>query len=319
MTRFVAELATSDMARVAAEYTALSVAQSVEAERRAWTAMCDSLDAAPDATWEAVKVGGVSAVWTVLSGVTDCTVVYFHGGGFSIGSPWHNRDMMSKISRAARARVLGIDYRLAPEHPFPAALDDSFAAYRGVLESGVDPSSVVLAGDSCGGNLALATACRARDNGAPLPAALVCISPWVDLTQSGFSYETNAHLDWFSSKEGLTRAAEIYLGGGDPRDPEASPLFANLSGLPPVLIQVGVGECLVAESIALAEGLARCRGSSVLEIWPHNLHVWPTWASQLPEGLAAIERIGDFIRSTTTSGKGSGHGRGSADLTARST
>jgi epsilon-lactone hydrolase len=286
-----------ELSELAAELAKLPAAGSVEEERQAWTALCRPLDASPNTSWDEVDAGGVNAVWVASSPDPSYTILYCHGGAFAVGSSWHNRGMLSLLAEAADARVLSVDYRLAPEHPFPAGFDDTLAAYVWLLEQGADPARLVLAGDSCGVNLVLAAAVAARDAGRPLPAALVCISPWVDLTQSGFSYETNAHLDSFVPKEGMDFLADNYLAGASATEPTASPVFADLTGLPPVLIQVGTGECLLADSLSLTEALARHGVATVLETWPHSVHVWPVWASRVPEGRQAIERIGDFLRS----------------------
>jgi acetyl esterase/lipase len=288
-----------ELSELAAELANLPAAESVEEERDAWTALCRPLDATPNASWDEVDAGCVSAVWVASSPDPSLTILYCHGGAFAVGSSWHNRGMLSMLGEAADARVLGVDYRLAPEHPFPAGLEDTLAAYLWLLEQGADPVRLVLAGDSCGANLILAAAVAARAARHPLPAALVCISPWVDLTQSGFSYEMNAHLDSFVPKDGMDFLADNYLAGASATDPAASPVFADLTGLPPVLIQVGAGECLLADSLSLTEALARHGVAVVLEAWPHSVHVWPVWASRVPEGRQAIERIGDFLRSVT--------------------
>ena len=289
-----------ELSELAAELARLPAAQSVDEERAAWTALCQPLDATPGTNWQEVDAGGVTAAWVECSADPRLTILYCHGGAFAVGSSWHNRGMLSRLAEAADARVLGVDYRLAPEHRFPAGFDDTLAAYLWLLDQGTDPARLVLAGDSCGANLIIAAAVAARDAGHPLPAALACVSPWVDLTQSGFSYETNAHLDSFVPKDAMDFLADNYLAGASPTDQIASPVFADLTGLPPVLIQVGAGECLLADSLSLAEALARHHVAVVLEAWPHSVHVWPVWASRVPEGRQAIERIGDFVRSVTT-------------------
>jgi acetyl esterase/lipase len=289
-----------ELSELAAELARLPAAQSVAEERDAWTALCRPLDATPGTNWQEVDAGGVSAAWVDCSSNPRLTILYCHGGAFAVGSSWHNRGMLSLLAETSDARVLAVDYRLAPEHPFPAGFDDTLAAYLWLLEQGTDPTCLVLAGDSCGANLIIAATVAARDAGYPLPAALACISPWVDLTQSGFSYETNAHLDSFVPKDAMDFLADNYLDGASPTDPIASPLFADLTALPPVLIQVGVGESLLADSLSLTEALARHRVPAVLEAWPHSVHVWPVWASRVPEGRKAIEGIGDFVRSVTT-------------------
>jgi epsilon-lactone hydrolase len=189
-----------------------------------------------------------------------------------------------------------LDYRLAPEHPCPAALEDAVAGYRWLLERGVRPEQIVIGGDSSGGGLALATLVRLREQGVALPAAGVLLSPWVDLTIAGPSIQTRAAIDPLVSPESLRLAAGYYLGGADPRMTLASPLYADLRGLPPLLIQAGDHEVLLSDATRLAEQ-ARAAGVDVtLDVWDEMWHVWQAWAEILPEGQQAIERIGAFIR-----------------------
>jgi epsilon-lactone hydrolase len=203
---------------------------------------------------------------------------------------------MGRISRAAQARVLGLNYRLAPEHPFPAAVDDALAGYRFLLVQGFAPSRIVVAGDSAGGALTLATLIAARDAGVALPAAAVCMSPWVDLEGTGESMKTRLHVDPVASPEGIGLLAQAYLAGKSPRTPLAAPLYADLKGLPPLLIQVGDHEVLLDDSTRIAER-AKAAGVQVkLEVWPEMVHVWQLFASYLPEGQQAVDGIGAFIR-----------------------
>ncbi len=226
-------------------------------------------------------------------------ILYLHGGGYVMGSINTHRELGQRLSRAAAARVLLIDYRLAPEHPHPAAVEDATRAYRWLLSRGVSPSRLVVAGDSAGGGLTVATLLAARDSGLPLPAAGVCLSPWVDLEGVGESMTTKAAADPLVQRDGLRRMGALYLNGQDPRTPLASPLYADLSGLPPLLIQVGTAEALLDDSTRLAER-AREAGVEVdLEPWDDMIHVWQAFAAVLPEGQQAIERIGQFIRERT--------------------
>jgi acetyl esterase/lipase len=215
--------------------------------------------------------------------------------GYVIGSINTHRDLASRLSLAAAARVLLIDYRLAPEHPFPAAVDDATAAYRWLLSSGADPSHMVIAGDSAGGGLTVATLVALRDAGTPLPAAGVCLSPWVDLECSGESMTTKAAADPMVRRDGLMKMAEWYLAGQPPRTPLAAPLYADLSGLPPLLIQVGTAEVLLDDSTRLAERARKAGVTVTLEPWEDMIHVWQAFAALLPEGRQAIDRIGEFI------------------------
>ncbi len=254
----------------------------------------------PDVTREPVDAGGVAAEWVKAPhGGTDGqepVLLYFHGGGYYRGSVNTVREMVSRISRASGARVLNVDYRLAPEHPFPAAADDAVIAYRWLLAQGVAPGRIVAGGDSSGGGLVFALLTAMRDAGEPLPGGAVCLSPWVDLAQGGESYTTRAAEDPSITKPYLDHAAGVYLNGADAENPLASPLYAELSGLPPLLIQVGTAEVLLDDSTRLA-AKARAAGVEVeLDCWESMTHVWQNNATTLPEGVEAVERIGRFIR-----------------------
>ena len=219
--------------------------------------------------------------------------------GAVIGSMRGYRAILARLSRASECRVLGIEYRLAPENPFPAAVDDSVAAYRWLLAQGYDPRKIALAGDSAGGGLVVAVLVALRYSGEPMPAAGVCMSAWLDLAGTGESMTTKAEEDPIVQKEMLDFMAQLYLGDRDRKTPLASPLYADLRGLPPLLIQVGSAETLLDDSTRLAER-ARAAGVEVdLQVWDDMIHVWPLFAPVLPEGQQAIEQIGDFIRQKT--------------------
>jgi acetyl esterase/lipase len=196
--------------------------------------------------------------------------------------------------------VLALDYRLAPEHPFPAALDDALAAYRWLLAEGADPRRIAVMGDSAGGGLAFSLLLRLRDQGAPLPAAAVALSAWTDLALTGASLRLNAAADPMLNAEDLPKLAACYLASADPRDPYASPLYGDATGLPPTLIQAGSDEILHDDSTRMADRL-RAAGCEVeLEIWPRMPHAWHLFAPVLPEARRAIERIGAFVRGRLT-------------------
>ncbi len=252
-----------------------------------------------DCTAQPVTAGGVPAEWVSAPGAdAGRNVLYLHGGGYTIGSIKTHRCLAGWISRAAKARVLLIDYRLAPENPHPAAVEDSLAAYRFMLDSGVNPARTVVAGDSAGGGLAVATLVAIRDAKLPLPAAAVCLSPWVDMEGTGESMKTKADVDPMVGAN-LVDMASAYLGGKDPRTPLASPLYADLQGLPPMLIQVGTAEVLLDDSSRLA-GRARQAGVEVVyEPWENMIHVWQIFVPMLDESKQAVERIGEYIRSKT--------------------
>jgi epsilon-lactone hydrolase len=248
---------------------------------------------------EPVVAGGVPAEWvSVPNSRRDRVILYLHGGSYTIGSPRTHRALAAQMARAAGMRALVLGYRLAPEHLFPAPVEDATAAYRWLLAQGIRPEHIVIAGDSAGGGLTLATALALRDGGDPLPAALVCISPWTDLAATGASLKTRAHLDPSLSPGGIAIAGQRYVGpAGDSRAPLASPLYADLRGLPPLLIQVGDHEILLDDSTRLAER-ARASGVAVtLEIWPEMWHVFESLAGYLPEADQAVNKIGMFMRA----------------------
>ena len=251
----------------------------------------------PDVKSKPVDANGVSAAWIIAPGAAaDRALLYLHGGGYIMGSLNTHRDLMGRISRAAQARVLGLDYRLAPEHPFPAAVDDTLAGYRFLLEQGLAPGRIAVAGDSAGGALTLAALIAGRDAGLPMAGAAVCLSPFLDLEGTGESIKTRADVDPIATPEVIDVWAKAYLAGADPRTPLANPLYADLAGLPPLLIQVGDHEVLLDDSTRLAER-AQAAGVQVnLEVWPEMIHRWHSYARVLPEGQQAIEGIGTFIR-----------------------
>jgi monoterpene epsilon-lactone hydrolase len=253
-----------------------------------------------DVQREPTTAGGVPAEWVMAPGAAaDRAVLYLHGGGYVIGSITTHRDLAARLSRAAAARVLVLGYRLAPEHPYPAALEDAVAAYRQLLDEGLAPERTVIAGDSAGGGLAVATLVALRDAGAPLPAAGVCISPWTDLALTGESLVSRAAADPIVNRPLLEMMVAAYLGTADPRTPGASPLYADLTGLPPLLIQVGTAEAIYDDAARLAER-ARAAGVDVtFEPWEEMIHVWHGFAAMLPEGQQAIARIGAYVQEHT--------------------
>jgi epsilon-lactone hydrolase len=227
-------------------------------------------------------------------------VLYLHGGGYVIGSPRSHRHLAAAIAGAAGASALSLDYRRAPEDPFPAAVDDAVASYRWLLEQGIAPGRIVIAGDSAGGGLTVATLVALKDARVPLPAGGVCISPWVDLTFSGASYETKAAVDPIVRRPGIDEMARAYLGKTDPRTPLASPVFADLRGLPPLLIHVGSDEVLLDDAVQLALRAKAAGVSATLEVWDRMIHVWHWFLPMLEEADSAIQGIGRFCRARTS-------------------
>lgn len=270
---------------------------SVEEARAGFEQVASMFPVDADIKREVVSAGGVKAEW-VSAPDADAgrAVLYLHGGGYVIGSINTHRSLAARLSRASKARVLVIDYRLAPEHPHPAAVDDSVAAYRWMLTQGLKPARIAVAGDSAGGGLTVATLVAIRDAKLPLPGAGACLSPWVDLEGIGESMTTKAGADPIVQKAGLLQMAAAYLGGKAPRTPLAAPLYADLSGLPPLLIQVGTAETLLDDASRLAEHARKAGVTVSYEPWESMIHVWHLFAPMLDEGQQAIDRIGEFVR-----------------------
>ncbi len=254
-----------------------------------------------DIICEKVSAGGVNAEWIAAPGATaDRVILYLHGGGYVLGSVNTHRAMISRIARASNARALAIDYRLAPEHPFPAAVEDTIAAYRWLLAEGYQPRKIVIAGDSAGGGLTIAALLAIRDAGLSMPAGVVPISPWTDLEGTGESVRTRAAKDVMVTQDNLASSAKQYYGTHDPKDPLVSPLHANFRGLPQMLIQVGDAEILLDDATRVA---ARAKAAGVqveLEVWDEMPHVWHVFAKLLPEGQQAIDKIGRFVIARTS-------------------
>jgi len=271
---------------------------TVQETRANFEQMAGLFPLAADVKCEPVSANGVKAEWVTAPGAdAGRAVLYLHGGGYVIGSINTHRDLASRISRAAGARVLLIDYRLAPEHPFPAAVEDSVAAYRYMLAQGLKSSRIVVSGDSAGGGLTVATLVAIRDAKLPTPAGGACLSPWVDLEGLGDSMKTKAEVDPMVQKEGLLEMAAHYLARQDARSPLAAPLYADLAGLPPLLIQVGTAETLLDDSTRLAERARKAGVKVTLEPWENMIHVFQVFAPMLEEGQQAIDKIGEFVRA----------------------
>jgi epsilon-lactone hydrolase len=265
--------------------------------RAGFEAMAGSFPMPAGAAHQEIDAGGVPAEW-VRGAASDetRTILYLHGGGYVVGSPRTHRSLAARIADAAAARALVIDYRLGPEHPHPAAVEDATAAYRWLLSQGADPTRTVVAGDSAGGGLTVAALVALRDAGDPLPAAGVCLSPWVDLECVGESMTTRADEDAMVQRSSLLELARAYLGRLDPRTPLAAPLHADLTGLPPLLVQVGTAEVLLDDATRLAARAEQAGVDVTLERWEEMIHVWQIFGGLLPEADQAIARIGEFTR-----------------------
>lgn len=268
-------------------------------ERRARIEEVGAVDPPPaDVAFTPVGIGGVPAEWSRSPGADpDRALLFLHGGGYCSGSILSHRSLAAGIGRAAGLRVLALGYRRAPEHPFPAALEDVLAAWRFLRDQGLAPGRIAIGGDSAGGGLTLACLLRLRAAGEAPPACAWLVSPWVDLTMSGASMTQMDAVDPLIHRAYLDSLAQAYLAGQDPRDPLASPLFADLAGLPPVLIQVGSAETLLDDATRLARALGAAEVATRLEVWPRMIHAWPLWAARLSEGRQALEAAGAFLRA----------------------
>ena len=266
-------------------------------EVRRWLKLIERIVPLPPAgtRTQVIDADGIGAAHiTVPQSRTDRYLLYFHGGGYVVGSAPLYRDFLWRIAVAARASVLYFDYRLAPEHPFPAAIEDAVTAYRWLADP-LDHRRIAFVGDFAGGGLAFAAAHKLRDEGFALPGAVVALSPWTDLALTGLSLQSNADADAMMDVGGLPVLVNYYLAGTDPRHPYASPLYGDPAGLPPALIQVGSDEILRDDAVRLAEKLKTAGCDIEIEVWPRMPHVWQLYARIVPEGRDAIERIGMFL------------------------
>ncbi|MCH8801434.1 MAG: alpha/beta hydrolase [Chloroflexi bacterium] len=276
------------------------VRKTTDDDRLSYERIMSSLPLDDDIETQRVGVNGVPAEWISAPESQDGRVVlYLHGGGYLFGSARTHRVMLAHLARAAKARVLALDYRLAPEIPFPAPVEDSVSAYRWLLSQGIAPEKMVIGGDSAGGGLTVAALVALRHVGEPMPAAGVCISPWADMEATGQSYTTNAEADPSVSKENILKIAEVYMDGKNPKAPLASPIHADLTGLPPLLLQVGGIEVLLDDSTMLKSRAKEAGVPVEMEVWDDMPHVWHHFAPILPEARKAIARIGEFVLQHT--------------------
>ena len=251
---------------------------------------------ASDVVFEPFSIDSIPVCWVIAPGASLMKVIlFFHGGGFNAGSIDSHRDVMGRISQASGHAVLAIDYRLAPEHPFPAALEDILKVYQWLLENRYPSSDLAFAGSSAGGGLALSLCLKLKQNGLPQPSKVACICPMVDLTLSSESIKRNKASDWVRVDK-LSASVKDYAQGKDLTDPLISPFFGDFHGLPPLFIQVGSAEVLRDEVVTTAEK-AKAQGVKVtLEEWPEMVHCWQLFAAKVPEGREAIDHIGKFLR-----------------------
>jgi monoterpene epsilon-lactone hydrolase len=253
---------------------------------------------AGDVDQKPTTVGGVDAIDVTIQGIdTANTILYFHGGVYVIGSAAQAVPLVSDLARRAHAKAVTVEYRLAPEHPYPAAVDDARAAYEGLLAQGVDAGQVALAGESAGGGLAVALLLALRDAGTPLPSSAFVMSPYADLTLSGESFLGKQASDPILTPEGVRLRVADYVGGADASNPQISPIFGDLSGLPPLLIQVGSNEILLSDALRLADRAATDDVAVTLDVTPGVPHVFQGFAAMLDEAAAALDRAATFLNT----------------------
>jgi epsilon-lactone hydrolase len=269
-----------------------------QARRQRIDEVCSVWPVADDIRLDAVDFGGIPGEWSVAPG-SDASrlLIFFHGGGYCSGSILSHRRMVTEAGRAAACRTLAVGYRLAPEHPFPSALDDAFKAWRFARASGYAARNIAIGGDSAGGGLTVALLNKLKESGEELPACAWLVSPWTDLTMSGATLITKNDVDPLIHKEYLEELASAYVPASVKRmDPRISVLYADLEGLPPMVVQVGSDETLLDDSIRFVSAAGASDVAVTLEIWPHMIHAWHVWNAHLEPGRRAIGSAGEFIR-----------------------
>ena len=276
--------------------SAFPAGSDVDEQRQFLRELLSAQPLPPDVTVTAATLGGVPTAEVTVDGVEPRNVVlYFHGGVYVMGDAFLAADLASQVGRRTDAKVISVDYRLAPEHPYPAAVDDALAAYEALLHDGVAPSDIAFAGESAGGGLAMATLVNARNHGLPLPAAALVMSPYADLTLAGSTMETRREVDPLLSREALEARIPDYTAGHDAALGLISPLFADLSGLQPLIIQAGTHEVLLDDALRLAQQAARADVEVTLDVTPGVPHVFQAYHALLDEGAAALDRAGRFL------------------------
>jgi epsilon-lactone hydrolase len=276
--------------------SAFPVGSDVNEQRRLLRELLTAQPLPADVTVTAAELGGVPTAEVTVDGIEPRHVVlYFHGGVYVMGEASLAADLASQVGRRTDAKVISVDYRLAPEHPYPAAVDDALAAYEALLDDGIAPSDIAFAGESAGGGLAIATLVNGRDHGLPLPAAAFVMSPMTDLTLAGTTMETRREADPLLSREALQARIADYTSGQDAALGLISPLFADLSGLPPLIIQAGTHEVLLDDAVRLAQQAAAADVQVTLDITPRVPHVFQAYYPILDEGAAALDRAGQLL------------------------
>jgi monoterpene epsilon-lactone hydrolase len=271
--------------------------QSIEETRKSMEKFAKFAKLPPETQVEKITIDRMAAEWVYVNQVRkDKVILFLHGGGYNVCSINTHRELGTHISKASGAKVLLIDYRLAPEHPFPAALEDATSAYRWLLDTGLTGKNIAIAGDSAGGGLSLATAISIRDEGDPLPSSIACISPWTDLLFTGNSVKTNSKIDPLVKAHAGIIMAKNYIGDNDPRNPLISPLYAEMKGLPPMLIHVGTDEMLLDDSKRIVKKAEDAGVNVTLKIYDKLWHAFHLNVNAMPEAKNAVAEFGSFIK-----------------------
>ena len=272
---------------------------AIEDIRAGWERFAGTLVPASDIVFELASANGVEVEWTTAPAADPGRVIlYFHGGGYTVGTVASYRNFLGRLSRGTQSRGLSVGYRLAPENPFPAALDDALASYDWLIGQGISPKRIIFAGDSAGGGLACALSIANRDRGGPAPAAVIAISPSTDLAKTGASIHERAHLDPLVNYESSMAHALRYVGSKEHlKNPLASPLYSELHGLPQLLVMIGTHDALYDDSTRYAAKAEAAGVKVTLDIWEEMIHIWPFFAELIPEGREAIEKIGAWVKT----------------------
>jgi acetyl esterase/lipase len=279
---------------------------NVHAMRKTWHSAAKVLWTASKVRVEQAEVHGLNSEWLTPKGSPeDKLLLYLHGGAYVMGNCATHRQLVSYLAKYSGVKALLPEYRLAPEHPFPAAIEDAVGLYRSLLADGYLAENIVIAGDSAGGGLTMATLLSLRDAGDPLPAAVCLLSPWLDLASTGESMTTRAKKDPWFQPDDMPVVAAYYCNGDELKNPLASPVYADLSGLPPMYIQVGEDEILLSDSTRAAEKVKAAGGEVEFEIWPGMWHVFQAFLHQVPESKKAVKKIGNFVRRILTNDRSS--------------
>lgn len=292
-------MSTNEIEALVAQLKANPLGGSLDEMRAQFDGMASEV--AADVDVKTVDAGGVPCELHTPPGAdTQRIIMYVHGGGYVIGSLNSHRAVVAELARAAGCQALAVDYRLAPEHVYPAAVDDSICAYLWLLSNGYAADKIVIAGDSAGGGLTVGILLALREGKHAMPAAGVCISPWIDLEATGESYQSRKDIDPMVSYDLIAPMGKVYIGDGDIKSPTASPIHADLTGLPPLLIQVGSAETLFSDADTLAKNAKAAGVEATFEEWPNMIHVWHLFFQQLADGRKAISRIGEFVKEKTS-------------------